>query len=341
MRIATDAKITWYHSPIDGDVLKALTTRSDGRGFAQMLTQLALTTGTGVGAYYVATHFAWPWAVLACYLHATVYAFIGLSGCGHELCHGTVFKTKFWNEFFLRLTAFLSWTNFHHFRASHNGHHRFTVHRDLDLEVVLPLPFKPSDWITVFTLNPKFIGFIFATTVRHARGGMQGEWEARIFPPEDAAGRRAVRNWARLLLGGHALLAGVFIYFHLYWLLALVTFAPFYGGWLNFLCGFTQHAGLPHSVPDFRLCCRTVLLNPVVRFLYWHMNYHVEHHMYAAVPFYNLGKLRAAIAHDLPPAYPGLIAAWRAMLPVLRRQREDPEYAFMPPLPSNAAPVSE
>ena len=28
-----------------------------------------------------------------------------------------------------------------------------------------------------------------------------------------------------------------------------------------------------------------------MRFWYWHMNFHIEHHMYAAVPCYNLEKL--------------------------------------------------
>jgi fatty acid desaturase len=113
----------------------------------------------------------------------------------------------------------------------------------------------------------------------------------------------------------------------------LVTFAPFYAGWLNFLCGFTQHVGLQPNVPDFRLCCRTVIMNPLCRFLYWYMNYHVEHHMYAAVPCYNLARLRQAIADDLPPAYPSLLAAWREMLAIIRKQRDDPDYFFVPPLP--------
>ena len=59
----------------------------------------------------------------------------------------------------------------------------------------------------------------------------------------------------------------------------LITLAPFYGGGLQWLCNNTQHIGLQDDVPDFRLCCRTVILNPVVSFLYWRMNYHTEHHM--------------------------------------------------------------
>ena len=64
------------------------------------------------------------------------------------------------------------------------------------------------------------------------------------------------------------------------------------------------------------------------------MSYHVEHHMFPAVPFYNLPRLRAALAHDLPPAPHGLVATWREILVILRKQKTDPNYAFVPVLPS-------
>lgn len=34
------------------------------------------------------------------------------------------------------------------------------------------------------------------------------------------------------------------------------------------------------------------------------MNYHIEHHMYARVPCYNLEKLHNYVKHDLPPTVP-------------------------------------
>ena len=70
-------------------------------------------------------------------------------------------------------------------------------------------------------------------------------------------------------------------------------------------------------MPDFRLCTRTVILNPFFRFLYWHMNYHIEHHMYAAVPCYRLGKLHAAIKSDLPHCPQGLYEAWTEIAAIL------------------------
>ena len=331
-------RIAWYRTPIDPETLKRLTERSDVAGFAQMLTQLLLTAGTGTLAYVAWWH--WPWYVTlaACYLHVTIYAFLGLSGAGHELCHNTPFKTRALNDFFLHLVSFLSYTNFIHFRASHEKHHAWTVHSGIDLEVQLPLRYQPRDVPLMFTVNPLHCWYVITTTLRHARGILEGEWEQRIFPERKAKQKQAMFRWARILLLGHLLLAGVFIYCRQWPLLVLVTFAPFCGGWLNFLCGFTQHAGLQPSVPDFRLCCRTVLLNPITRFLYWHMNYHVEHHMYAAVPFYKLGALRQALADDLPPAYPGLWAAWQDIRAFMRAQKTDPTYYYTPPLPERSVP---
>ena len=48
-----------------------------------------------------------------------------------------------------------------------------------------------------------------------------------------------------------------------------------YGAWLHELCALTQHAGLAENVLDHRLSTRTVILGPVLRFLYWNMNYHI------------------------------------------------------------------
>jgi fatty acid desaturase len=86
-------------------------------------------------------------------------------------------------------------------------------------------------------------------------------------------------------------------------------------------------------VPDFRLCCRTIGLNPFLSFMYWQMNYHIEHHMYAAIPCYNLPKLHALMKGQLPPTPDGLAATWTQIAAILKRQKEDPSYQFTAPLP--------
>jgi fatty acid desaturase len=61
-----------------------------------------------------------------------------------------------------------------------------------------------------------------------------------------------------------------------------------YGACLLQVYGFTQHAGMGENVLDHRLNTRTVTMCVVNRFLYWNMNYHVEHHMFPMVPYYRI-----------------------------------------------------
>jgi fatty acid desaturase len=71
----------------------------------------------------------------------------------------------------------------------------------------------------------------------------------------------------------------------------------------------------------------------VVRFLYWQTNYHIEHHMYAAVPCYNLGMLHKMIEHDLPSTPKGLVGVWREINGILKKQEADPAYQHKAQLP--------
>ena len=113
-----------------------------------------------------------------------------------------------------------------------------------------------------------------------------------------------------------------------------------YGSWLQLLFGLTQHAGLDEDVLDHRLNSRTVMMNPVFRFLYWNMNYHVEHHMFPLVPYHALPRLHEAIRHDCPPAYPSLLDAFREIVPAVLRQAKDPSYFVRRELPGCAKPLA-
>jgi fatty acid desaturase len=326
-------QISWYKSPIEKEVLKELTKRDNFHGLTHIILQLAISVATSFGVWY--SYQNWPWwaTVIAVYIHSTFFVFWGLAGAGHELSHKTVFKSKPLNEFFMVITGFFSWTNFVHFRQSHRKHHQLTVHTDEDLEVILPIEIKWWHWLQYFTVN--FTGFfrIITTALRHSLGIIRGEWEQRIFPPEDKKARRRLFWWGRVLFFGHVGLAAWFIYSG-NWILVFVFNTPmFVANWLNAFCGLTQHTGLPSDVDDFRVVARTVILGPVLKFFYWNMNYHVEHHMFAGVPYYKLPQLREAIKDDLPVAMRGLIPTWIHLFRVLREQRKNPEYVDMAVLP--------
>ena len=88
----------------------------------------------------------------------------------------------------------------------------------------------------------------------------------------------------------------------------------------------------------FRLSVRSIRLNPLAEFLYWRMNWHTEHHMYAGVPCYNLKRLYREIADEMPEPRT-LLGAWREMRETWRRQQTDPSYQFDTPLPPAAKRV--
>ena len=325
--------INWYRTPLPPAVLKKLHDRSDFWGLLQTLGYLGVLAATGSAAFYSAGHWRAPVTVVIIFLHGMVTAFM-INGV-HELGHGTVFKTRALNAGFDRLLSFLGWINFEMFEASHARHHRYTLHPPDDLEVVLPIQIMLKNFFLSGFVNPLGAFATIKDTIRIARNQLKPGWETTLFPPTDPVKRHRPVRWARTLLIGHGLIIAVSIYFKLWLVPVLVTFAPFYGGWLFFLCNNTQHIGLQDNVPDFRLCCRTFRLNPVVRLLYWHMNFHTEHHMYAAVPCYRLGQLHRLIKHDLPPCPRDLVATWQEIARIQRIQKTNPTYQHVVFLPNN------
>ncbi len=328
--------IRWYRTPLPKEEIKSLYERSDWKGSVQTLGYLGILLLTFALALY--SFLYWPWYVTAglVFLHGMTRAF-GINGV-HELGHGTVLKTAFWNRFFCKILAVLSWVNDENFNASHTRHHRYTLHPPDDLEVVLPVRLMVRHFFLTGFIDVKGFWNALVNYVRFSRGRFQGEWELTLFPPDAPEKRRPSLGWARLTLTIHLAVAVVSLFYGLWIIPILFSLCPFIGGWLFFLCNNTQHIGLQDNVPDFRLCCRTFTLNPLVRFLYWQMNYHTEHHMYAAVPCYHLGQLHRLIRHDLPPCPAGLIQTWREIVAIQKRQEEDPDYQHQALLPGQAAP---
>ena len=330
--------IAWYRTPVPAAELKALHRRSDALGWAQSLGFLAVLGGAFALAVYSARHLPWWATVGAVFVYGTLWHFI--VNAAHELGHGAVFQTRWLNRLFLRVFSFVGWHECDFFEQSHTRHHRYTLHPPDDLEVVLPVKLLARRVLRTGLLDWKAAWWLLRHHWYRAHGHFGGEWSLTLFPAHSLEKRAPVVRWARILLAGHGLIAAASLWMG-WWIVPVLTlYAPSVGGWLQFLCNNTQHIGLRDNVPDFRLCCRTITLHPVLQFIYWHMNYHTEHHMYAAVPCYRLGRLHALIQHDLPPCAHGLAAVWREIALIQRRQETQPDYQhhrLEPGVPVHAA----
>jgi len=62
--------------------------------------------------------------------------------------------------------------------------------------------------------------------------------------------------------------------------------------------GMSQHTFLEHQ-SDTVLGTRSILTNPVTAFFMCNENYHLEHHLYPTIPWYNLPRLHKALRRDL------------------------------------------
>lgn len=317
---------SWYSCPLDRRKLKELIKRADQPALAYFGLWLALLACSGIVAFY-----AWGswWAVPAFFVYGVLYA--AADHRHHELSHGTPFKTRWINDAFFHLCAFMTLREGFYYRWSHTRHHTHTLIVGKDPEIAAPRP--PS--VLKQSLDFFYIADgirQFERLVRNATGNLTED--GKHFVPESERGKVAWASRAYLVL-----IFGVAA-----WCFAIGSILPamfvvlprFYGGTLSQLFNLSQHAGMSEDVYDHRLNTRTVYMNPVFNFLYANMNYHIEHHMFPMVPFYRLPELHELIKKDCPPAYPSLWAAWKEIVPALVRQQTDPSWCVARSVPKAA-----
>jgi fatty acid desaturase len=111
-----------------------------------------------------------------------------------------------------------------------------------------------------------------------------------------------------------------------------------YGELLLRMMETCQHGGFHEDVIDHRLNTRTFYTNPIFRFLYWNMNYHMEHHMFPMIPFHALPALHKEIKADCPEPNRSLPSAFIESISAMIKQFKDPSYSVTRPLPITARP---
>ncbi len=329
----------WYQTEVPRKVMKDLMQRRDGpalRDTALWFALLGLAAWGGIA-------FWGSWGAVPFWI---VYGVLYGSACDsrwHECGHGTAFRTQWMNDAVYHIASFMVVRNPVSWRWSHARHHTDTIIVGRDPEIACMRP--PNVWRLLLGYSGvlDMIGSV-GILIRNARGVLSESEKDYI--PESERGKAIL--WARVHIAIHCA-AWV-------WALALLASGAgwaatipilliggprVYGAWHMVMVGLLQHCGLDENVTDHRLNSRTVYMNPVSRWIYWNMNYHVEHHMFPMVPFHALPRLHEVICHDLPPPNTSIWDAYREALPAVLRQVRDPDYSFRKPLPPTARPYRE
>ena len=64
------------------------------------------------------------------------------------------------------------------------------------------------------------------------------------------------------------------------------------------------------------------------------MEYHIEHHIFPKIPFYNLKNLHNAIRNQMPKPKRGIVDAYKEIIPTIFKHKEDLNYFINVELPN-------
>lgn len=323
------ANAEWYACDIPRKQMKELMRRRNGPAIRDTIIWFGLLLITGVlgGVLWMAG--SW-WAVAVFAIYGVLYGSVA-DARWHECGHRTAFKSIWMNDVVYEIASFMMLRDSLPWRWSHTRHHTDTIIVGRDPEIPAP---RPPDILGIamafFVLKSGPASF--KKMILHSFGRMSPE-EATYVP--ESGFPKVYRN-ARIYLLIYVAVIATAIATKSLLPLMYIGLPSFYGAWFSILCGLTQHLCLAEDVLDHRLNSRTVYMNPIARFMYWEMNYHVEHHMFPMVPYYNLGKLHEALKDDMPKPNSGFYDAYKEIIPALLRQRKDPTYFVKRLLPDSA-----
>lgn len=206
----------------------------------------------------------------------------------HEATHKTPFASEQLNEVVGHLCGFLLLLPFQWFRYFHLAHHRWTNIADKDPELAGEKPATRGAWAWHVSGLPYWIA-----EVRLLVDLARGQGGADYLP--STALPRIIRE-ARWMLAGYALVGLSLLSSPLLfwvWLLPVLLGQPALRLYL-----LAEHGDCPQVANMFENT-RTTFTTALLRFLAWNMPYHVEHHVYPAVPFHKLPQLHQLMREEL------------------------------------------
>lgn len=279
-------------------VVRRLTRLSDGRAALAVLTNVLGAVAGIVPALVELNAWTVLWAFIA--VPAAAHGFAILS---HEAVHYRLFSARWLNEAVGRCCGLLIGVSMCTYRVVHRLHHNHLYQRDLDPDLALMAGYPRGKYYLLKKLAIDLTGITAYKNYSYFMGrpAKNAETDQRVKPLDDTSPRlrRQAKQDRVLVLVFHAAMLSGAVYsgwwpeYLLLWFLPLITI---------FQVILRIRAVLEHgAVTDFSSPLTAARTNIVPSGLGWlifphHVNYHIEHHLYPAVPHYNLAACHRAFA---------------------------------------------
>ncbi|MEK7779550.1 MAG: fatty acid desaturase [Pseudomonadota bacterium] len=221
-----------------------------------------------------------------CYL-AMGYIQMGIMTFMHDCTHSVLFKEKWKNSAFGTFAIIPMFISFISFKEDHLLHHRHNrTHKDPDAFTMGKRGI--GDYILFYAYG--LVG-VFLTAIQFTF----------IFPIQKFKGAKALIHWAEIAL--HLALAAAIFYWAFSQGIASEVFAIWFWplvffGFFNSVRFVAEHYGTPWNSGQLA-GTRTIISNQVNSWFWNNINYHIGHHVYPAVPWYNLQKLHALMLPEI------------------------------------------
>lgn len=282
--------------------LKQYMVRNNTAGSIHLFFHLSAVLTTGYLLYL--TMFT-LWCIPLLLLHGMLIAF--LFAPMHEACHSSVFRTRSLNVALGRFAGLIILRPFFYMKYRHMAHHTFTQHPMGDPDRV-NFPRDLREYllhISSFNIWHRILGNLFNLSL-----GRFTQEEFEFIPKNEL---KSVANEARIMMLVYAFVLGVSIYFQSWlavylWLLPRIIGEPSLRAFR-----MIEHTGMAES-PNMLENTRTTESNIFVRFLYWNMPFHAEHHLFPSVPFHALPRLHSVVKGHLKEVAPGVLSVHAKIL---------------------------
>lgn len=212
-----------------------------------------------------------------------VHSFWGYAGYAHELFHKRVFSSRWVNQLLFRFSASVTFNNRAFFEASHMRHHSKTFDDDDD-EGHSFQNWSVANIIRYALFDYTFMWRKVSYTLKNACG---------IMPASFSTIKGNVQRAAiEILIINILLYLSLYLVTHSGWVVLAYFVAQFSCQLPNRMLAQAQHLGLEEQKEIGPLGhSRTIRLPVWLAFLYANMNYHCEHHIMPAIPYYHLPEL--------------------------------------------------
>ena len=288
-----------FRRALPKEVVHALTRRSAWRATAALLHDVAVLAVANAAALYF-----WPnplvilisVVVIGTRQHA-------LFVIAHDAAHYLLYERRWLNDFIGRLCATVQGLSMCTYRAIHRLHHN-NLYGELDPDTALHGGYPRGRWYLARKLLKDLSGQTAWKTYAYFLGGapaLNTATNVAVRPLDDTSNklRAEAKRDRNVVVAVHlvALAAfawsGYLVEYLVLWVLPLVTVVQA----LLRLRAIAEHG----ATTDFSSPLTAARTNTGPAWLAWlifphHVNYHIEHHLYASVPHYNLPALHREMA---------------------------------------------